>query len=142
MKLRMGLAMVLASGALASAAVAQSSGPISGAEVVGDWALVVTPVDSPDRRVTFKAKDGSSRLDFPLTITAQTNGRLACVVDGATGDCRIREGRLVVVSSGGGVRMIYTLTDRARGGFSGGASMRVRLLPIGGDIGSVVMTRR
>jgi len=135
------LSVVLASLALSTQALAQPT-PITSAEVVGDWSLVVTPVDGPDRRVTFKAKDGSSRLDFPLSITAQANGRLACVVDGGPGDCRIRQGRLVVVSSGGGVRMIYTLADRTRGGFSGGAGMRVRLVPIGGDIGSVVMTRR
>ena len=38
-----------------------------------------------------------------------------------------------------GFRMTFTLTDRTRGGFSGAASMRVRLLPIGGPIGAVTM---
>jgi hypothetical protein len=57
-------------------------------------------------------------------------------------NCRIRDGRLIVASAGGGVRMTYTLTDRSGGGFRGDVNLRVRLLPIGGYIGSVVMARR
>ncbi|HEX8469959.1 MAG TPA: hypothetical protein VF633_02500 [Brevundimonas sp.] len=121
---------------------AQSAAPITNRDVVGQWALVVTPVEQQGRSITFKSSDGRQQLDFPLTITAQPNGRLTCVADGNPADCRIRDGDLVVVSSGGGVRMTFTLTDRTRAGLSGTASLRVRLLPIGGPIGSVVMTRR
>ncbi|WP_336966617.1 hypothetical protein [Brevundimonas aurantiaca] len=136
------LSSVLASLALGDAAIAQASGPIGAADVVGEWSLSVTPAPDSESRITFKGKDGSERLNFPLRITAQPRGRLACVLDGESADCRIRNGDLIVVYSGGGVRLIYTLTDRARDGFRGSAAMRVRLLPVGGRIGDVRMVRR
>jgi len=136
------LSSVLASLALGDAAIAQASGPIGAAVVVGEWSLSVTPAPDSESRITFKGKDGSERLNFPLRITAQPRGRLACVLDGESAECRIRNGDLIVVYSGGGVRLIYTLTDRARDGFRGSAAMRVRLLPVGGRIGDVRMVRR
>jgi hypothetical protein len=136
------LSSVLASLALGDAAIAQASGPIGAADVVGEWSLSVTPAPDSESRITFKGKDGSERLNFPLRITAQPRGRLACVLDGESAECRIRNGDLIVVYSGGGVRLIYTLTDRARDGFRGSAAMRVRLLPVGGRIGDVRMVRR
>lgn len=142
MKLSTILTAFMASCAICSAALAQSSTPITNGEVVGEWAPVITPAQRQDLRITFESKDGSQQLDFPLTITTQANGRLTCIVSGDPAECRIRDGRLVVISAGGGVRMTFTLVNRTRGGFSGTAGMRIRLLPIGGDIGSVNMTRR
>lgn len=117
-------------------------GPIASTEVVGEWSLLVTSDPESENRVTFKGKDGSDRLNLPLRVTAQPNGRLACNLDGQAADCRIRNGDLIVVSSEGGIRLTYTLTDRARDGFRGTAAMRVRLMPIGGSIGAVRMVRR
>jgi len=128
--------------AIGGAALAQGATPINPAEVVGEWTLAITPAERQDMRITFKAKDGSQRLEFPLTIAAQPNGRLTCAVEGRHAECRIRDGSLVVVSGDNGVRMTFTLTSRTRAGFSGGFGMRVRLLPIGGHIGAVNMTRR
>ena len=128
--------------AVTGAAFAQSAIPITNSDVAGEWRLVVTPARDQGRRISFKSSDGREQLDFPLTVTAQPNGRLSCVAAGNPAECRIRDGDLVVVSGGGGVRMTFTLTDRTRGGFSGTASLRVRLLPIGGPIGSVNMVRR
>ena len=127
---------------LSGTAFAQSAPPITNRDVAGEWRLVVTPARDQGRRITFKSSDGREQLDLPLTVTAQPNGRLACVADGNPAECRIRDGDLVIISSEEGVRMTFTLTDRTRAGFSGTASLRVRLLPIGGPIGSVVMTRR
>lgn len=121
---------------------AWAQAPIASREVVGDWRLAVTPAERQDLNITFKARDGGQKLDFPLTVAAQANGRLTCVLDGEPAECRIRDGKLVVVMAQDGFRMTFTLTDRTRGGFSGAASMRVRLLPIGGPIGAVTMARR
>lgn len=135
-------AALLAASVMGGAAWAQGAAPITSREVVGDWRLAVTPADREDVSITFKARDGGRKLDFPLTVAAQANGRLACVLDGEPAECRIRDGRLVVVMAQDGFRMTFTLTDRMRGGFSGAASMRVRLLPIDGSIGAVTMARR
>ena len=128
--------------AIGGAALAQGATPINSAEVVGEWTLAITPAERQDMRITFKAKDGSQRLEFPLMIAAQPNGRLTCAVEGRHAECRIRDGGLVVISGDNGVRMTFTLTSRTRAGFSGGFGMSVRLLPIGGHIGAVNMTRR
>ena len=133
---------VLLSLAIGATAFAQSAPPIANSDVIGEWRLAVTPVERQDLRITFKSRDGDQKLDFPLTISTQANGGLTCVLSGDPAECRIRDGKLVVVSAGNGVRMTYTLTDRTRAGFSGGASLRVRLLPIGGHIGAVTMARR
>lgn len=136
-----GAALFLAS-LMGGAALAQGAAPITSREVVGEWRLAITPAEREDVSITFKARDGGQRLDFPLTVAAQANGRLACVLDGEPAECRIRDGKLVVVMAQDGFRMIFTLTDRTRVGFSGAASMRVRLLPISGPIGAVTMARR
>lgn len=137
-------ALTTALGALAlgGAALSQSAPPITNRDVVGQWRLLVMPAERDDLNISFRAKDGGEQLDLPLTITERSNGRLACVVRNDPANCQIRDGRLVVASAGGGVRMTYTLADRSGGGFSGTVNLRVRLLPIGGHIGTVVMTRR
>lgn len=141
-KLRLVGTPLLLSFAMGGGAIAQGAMPINHREVVGEWTLAITPAQRQDMSITFKAKDGSQRLEFPLAIASQANGRLICAVDGRPAECRIRDGGLVVVSGDSGVRMTFTLTDRTRAGFSGGVGMRVRLLPISGHIGSVNMTRR
>ena len=133
---------LMASCAIDGAASAQSAAPIVNRDVVGDWELLITPAEDQERRITFRARDGRRQLDFPLTISVQSDGRLACVISGDPAECRLRDGDLIIVSTNGGVRMTFTLTDRTREGFSGTAGLRVRLLPIGGPIGSVRMTRR
>lgn len=128
---------------LTSPAFAQNAGPVIPRDVTGQWRLVVTPAaEDQGRTITFKSRDGRQRLEFPLIVTARPDGRLVCVADGHPADCRIRGGDFVVVSNEGGVRMTFTLTGRTRGGFSGSASLRVPLLPIGGPIGSVTMDRQ
>ena len=139
-RLKAAWAALLAGSAMGGAALAQA--PIASREVVGEWRLAITPADREDVSITFKARDGGQKLDFPLTVMAQPNGRLACVLDGDPAECRIRDGKLLVVMAEDGFRMIFTLTDRTRDGFRGAASMRVRLLPIGGQIGAVTMARR
>lgn len=140
-KRRAFLAGVLAADALCGTALAQAAPPITSGEVAGDWMLKITPAERQDLNISFKSKSGN-QLDFPLTVTPQPRGRLSCVLDGEPADCRIRDGKLVVVMASGGVRMTYTLTARTRAGFSGDVSLRVRLLPIGGHIGSVAMAPR
>lgn len=128
--------------AIGGAAFAQGAAPITNRDVVGEWTLTITPAERQDLSITFKSRDGSQQLVFPLTIATQANGRLTCVLSGDPAECRIRDGKLVVASAENGVRMTYTLADRTRAGFSGAASLRVRLLPIGGHIGAVIMARR
>ena len=135
------LAGGLAACALCGTALAQAAPPITSGEVAGDWMLKITPAERQDLSISFESKSGN-QLDFPLTVTPQPRGRLSCVLDGDPADCRIRDGKLVVVMASGGVRMTFTLTGRSRGGFQGDASLRVRLLPIGGHIGAVTMARR
>lgn len=139
-RLKAAWAALLVWSAMGGAAFAQA--PIASREVVGEWRLAITPAEREDVSITFKARDGGQKLDFPLTVAAQANGRLACVLDGEPAECRIRDGRLVVVMAQDGFRMIFTLTDRTRDGFRGAVSMRVRLLPVGGPIGAVTMARR
>lgn len=133
---------LLAGLVMCGAAFAQSVPHITDRDVVGEWRLLITPAEGQGRSITFKAKDGSQRLDFPLAITTQPNGRLSCNVSGDPAECRTRHGELRIVSADNGVTMIFTLNDRTRGGFTGVADLRVRLLPIGGRIGSVTMARR
>ena len=132
----------LASSAMGGSAFAQSAQSITSAEVLGNWRLLITPAEREDVSITFESRDGSRQLDFPLSVTAGRNDRLSCLVDDEPAECRIRNGDLIVNLAGGGVRMTFTLNDRTRQGFSGTAGLRVRLLPIGGHIGSVAMTRR
>jgi len=129
--------------AVSGAALAQSAAPITPTEVVGDWTLAITPTDRRDMSVTVESRDGGEP-DFPLTISARAGGRLSCTVRDRPAECRLERGRLVVSSASrsGGARMIFTLTERTRGGFSGTARLSIRLLPIGGHVGSVSMVRR
>lgn len=135
------VAAVLVSAAMGGAAFAQDATSLSAREVVGDWTLAITPAERDDLAISVQSRDGG-QPDLPLTITSRPNGRLDCVLRDDPADCRIRDGRLIVVMAGGGVRMTYTLTARNRDRFSGTASVRVRFLPIGGEIGTVSMTRR
>lgn len=141
-KLLIGLASACVYAALHTPVSAQAPTPITNGEVLGNWLLTITPVAREDLNITFESRSGGQRLEFPLTVTARPNGRLSCISEGEPIDCRIRNGDLVVSFGGGGVRMLFNLTERARTGFAGIASMRVRLLPIGGQIGTVAMTRR
>lgn len=134
-------ASILLSTLIGPAALAQGAAPIANQDVVGNWTLVMTPVERQDMSVTFKARDGSQRISQSLTITAGPNGRLTCRIDADPAECRIRDGRLIIVAAVDSARMTYTLSDRTRGGFSGSAGMRLRLLPIGGQIGVVTMMR-
>ena len=134
-------AAMLASALVASAALAQTAAPITSRDVIGEWSLRMTPVEGQGRTVTFQSKDGGPLVQ-PLTITARSGDRLTCVVDSEPAQCRIRDGRLVVTSGSGGMRMIFTLASRIRQGFTGTVDLRVRLIPIGGAIGTVEMLRR
>lgn len=136
------LTAVLAGLLVCGAAFAQSATTITDRDVIGEWRLLITPAEGQGRNITFRGRDGTQRLDFPLAITSPSNGRLGCVVSDEPAECRIRRGQLRIVSAGDGVTMIYTLRARARDGFTGVADLRVRGLPIGGQIGSVTMVRR
>ena len=135
-------AAFLASLALAGAAAAQDATPLSSREVIGDWDLTITPAERRGFEINIDFDDD----DLPLTVSGQANGRLGCVLRGDPAECRMERGRLIVVmpTRSGGARMIFTLTDRTRGGFSGTARIRVGLLPLpyGGTIGAVAMARR
>jgi hypothetical protein len=133
----------LAGCAIGGAAFAQSATPITNREVVGEWTLAITPAERRGFSVSVESRDGG-QPDLPLTITAQTGGPLTCVLRGDPAECRIEDGELVVVmpTRSGGARMTFTLADRTREGFSGAASVRIRLLPLGGHVGSVSMVRR
>ena len=134
---------LVASSIMVSAAFAQGGAPITTREVVGEWLLTITPAQRPDLSISIESPDGGP-ADFPLSIAAQPNGRLSCVVSARPAECRIDAGRLVVGarSKSGSARMTFTLTDRAPRGFSGTAGVRIRLLPVGGHLGAVTMTRR
>lgn len=136
-------AAVLASGALGGEALAQTGAPITNRDVLGEWTLTLTPAERRGMSITFESADGGP-VELPLSITGPADGPLRCAVRGDPASCRVREGKLVVDLStqSGGARMTFTLTDRTRGGFSGDASMRIRLLPIGGRIGLVDMAPR
>jgi len=127
--------------ALCGTAFAQGAAPLTDREVVGDWRLLITPAEGQGRTITFKARDGSQRLDFPLAITAGPRGGLRCTVSNDPAECRIRNGELRISSPGDGFTMAFSLRDRTPRGFAGVVDLRVRLMPVGGRIGSVTMTR-
>ncbi|WP_374512829.1 hypothetical protein [Brevundimonas sp.] len=131
---------MLAAAAIGGMAHAQAGTPIDSREVVGAWVLMITPAEREGLEINVDIDDD----DLPLTITAQTRGRIACVLRGAPAPCRIDRGKLVIAmpTGSGAARMTFTLTDRTPEGFSGAARVSVRLLPIGGHIGAVAMTRR
>ncbi len=124
-------------------ALAQSPAPLTATEVVGDWTLVVTPVDREDLDIRFEMPGGGPMI-LPLTVRAAARDRLTCALDGEPSDCRMTRGRFEanLPNSSGAARMTFTLARRSGAGFTGTAAVRVRLLPIGGQIGTVAMTRR
>jgi hypothetical protein len=132
----------IAGSGVCGAAFAQGPAPLSNREVVGEWSLLITPAEGQGRSITFKARDGSQRLDFPLAITNGPHGRLQCTVSNDPAECRIRNGELRIASPGDGFTMVFTLRDRIPRGLTGAVDLRVRLMPVGGRIGSVVMARR
>lgn len=132
---------VLAYLLISGAAIAQTAAPITSRDVIGDWSLRMTPTEDDGRTVTFKARDGGPLIQ-PLSITARSGDRLTCTVDAQPAQCRIRDGKLLVATGANGMRMTFTLTDRTRQGLAGTVDLRVRLLPIGGPIGTVDMVRR
>jgi len=142
-KLQTTLATFLVSAAIGGAAFAQTATPITNSDVVGEWTLAITPDERQELSITVESRDGG-QSDLTLRVTARTGGQLACAVSDRPAECRMEDGNLVVISASrsGGARMTFTLTDRTRGGFSGTARLRVRLLPVGGHSGSVNMTRR
>lgn len=124
-------------------AVAQSPAPLTIAEVLGDWTLVVTPVDREDLDIRFEMPGGGPMI-LPLTVRAGPRDRLTCALDGEPADCRLTRGRFeaLLPNSSGAVRMTFTLNRRSGAALTGAAAVRVRFLPIGGQIGTVAMTRR
>ncbi|WP_374274726.1 hypothetical protein [Brevundimonas sp.] len=129
--------------AMGGAALAQGAAPLTAADVVGEWTLAITPTERRGMSITVEAAEGG-RPDLPLEITAASGDRIACVLRARPAECRVRNGELVVVmpTSSGSARMTFTLTERLAQGFRGSANVRVRLLPFGGHIGAVTMTRR
>ncbi len=132
---------ILMSSLVYGAAIAQTAPAITSRDVIGEWSLRMTPPEGDGRTITFKSKNGG-QLVQPLSITARSGDRLNCTVDAEPAQCRIRNGRLVIATGANGMRMTFTLTDRTRQGFAGAVDLKVRLLPIGGPIGTVDMVRR
>lgn len=121
----------------AAHAQAQAQAPLTGAELAGNWTLRITPARRPGVTVT------TDRPDMPLTIATRGDGGLSCRFGDDPGECRIRNGDLVATWTDSGAAMIFTLTDRARGGFTGAMRIRAQLLPFGSvHIGAVTMIRR
>lgn len=117
--------------------LAQTAGALTPREVVGDWTLVITAAERQGTTITVEMDDD----DLPLTVRSQPNGLLTCTLRGDPADCRLRDGRLSLTTPGA-ARMIFDIADRTRTGFAGAVRLSVRFLPVGGDIGSVAMTRR
>lgn len=140
----LGLALLASALTLVSTpALAQTPAPLTAAEILGDWTLVVTPVDREDLDIRFEMPGGGPMI-LPLTVRTGTRGRLTCALDGEPSDCRMTRGRFeaLLPNSSGAARMTFTLNQRRGAGFAGTAAVRVRLLPIGGQVGTVSMTRR
>lgn len=139
-KLRIATAAAVAALVTGGMAPAQGASAIEAREVVGDWNLAITPAERDGLDIRVEIDQG----DLPLTITRGAGGGIACVLRGRPAPCRIARGRLVIEMPGssGAARMIFTLAERTRTGFGGVARIAIRLLPIGGDVGAVSMTRR
>jgi len=136
--------LVMLLGGLGGEAAGQTSRPLAASDVVGDWSLVITPVNRNGVDISVESRDGAPS-DWPLTIASEGGNRLSCVIRARPGECRIENGGLVVVSSSraGGATMTFNLSERTTDGLGGTARMRVRLMPfVGGQIGAVRMTRR
>lgn len=131
-------------GALGAEAAAQTSRPLAAGDVAGDWSLAITPVSRNGIDISVESRDGGPS-DWPLTIASVGGNRLSCVIRDRPGECRIENGALVLVSPSrsGGASMTFNLAERTTDGLRGTARMRVRLMPfVGGQIGTVMMTRR
>lgn len=125
------------SAALPGAVHAQAAPPLNGGDLAGNWTLRIIPDLRPGVTVN------TDRPDMPLTIATRADGGLSCRFGDDPGECRIRDGDLVATWTESGAAMIFTLTDRARGGFTGAMRIRARLLPFGSvHIGAVNMIRR
>jgi hypothetical protein len=137
-------AVVLACLVWAGDAPAQTAASPTPAELVGEWRLLVTPVDRDGVDIRVEGEDGGP-LDLVLTVRLAGGDRLACTLRNRPAECRITRGRFEAVmgSRSGGARMTFVIDRRTPSGFSGTASARVRVLPfISGSIGTVAMTRR
>ncbi len=123
--------------------LAQSAAPITAAEVVGDWTLTVTPVEREGLDINFETPDGGPMV-LPMTVRAGARDRLTCTLRGDPAPCRLtRVGfEAVMPTRSGAARMTFTLNRRSGPSLVGAAAVRVRFLPIGGQIGTVAMTRR
>lgn len=133
---QLGLATALAVCLTAGAAQADR---LQRQEVLGEWTLRLTPAQG--QNITIKTDSG--RLEMPVVVLARGGDDIACVVDGRTGDCRLRRGELVITLRMDDARMVYTLNARRNGGFTGTARMNLPLLPFGGmHLGTAALTRR
>ncbi len=134
---------LLALGLAAGPTLAQTPTSLTAAEVVGDWTLVVTPVEREGLDINFETPDGGPMV-LPLTVRAGARDRLTCTLRGDPAPCRLTRGRFeaTLPTRSGAARMTFTLGQRSGAGLAGTAAVRVRLLPIGGQIGTVAMTRR
>lgn len=126
--------------ALGGTALAQTTGPLTPRDVVGDWTLIISPAERQGTTIKVEMEDD----DLALTVRNQPNGHLTCTLRGDPAHCRLRDGRLSITmpTRSGAARMIFDIAERTRNGFAGAVRLSVRFLPVGGHIGSVTMTRR
>jgi hypothetical protein len=123
------------------AAGAANAQALQRGEVLGNWTLRMTPAEGGGASITVKTDSG--RLEMPLTVTAQGQSGIACMVDGEAADCQLRRGDLVITLRMDDARMTYTLNSRRGGGFTGSARLRLPLLPFGSmHLGTAALTRR
>jgi hypothetical protein len=110
-------------------------------EVLGNWALRLTPAEGGESRITVKSDSG--RLDMRLVVTARGSSDIACWVDDEPADCQIRRGALIITLRMDSARMTYSLNGRQGDGFDGTARLNLPLLPFGSmTLGTVAMTPR
>lgn len=134
----MGVAALFLACVVAGAANAQA---LQHGEVLGNWTLRMTPAEGGEATITVRSRTG--RVEMPLTVTARGRSGIACTADGEAADCQLRRGELVVTLRMDNARMIYTLTSRRAGGFTGNTRLRFPLLPLGSmHLGTADMVRR
>lgn len=128
--------------ALGGAAVAQPATAINAREVMGNWTLAITPAQRRGLSISVESSDGG-RPDLTLEVSPRAGGGIICVVGGDPAECSVASNKLVITSVRSGASMTFSLTERVRGGFTGTARVKARLLPFGSThIGTVSMTRR
>lgn len=133
---RLGVAIVAAAGLAAGAAHAEG---LQRDEVLGNWTLRLTPAEGQNITV----KTGTGRLEMPVVIVPRGGADIACVVDGQTGDCRLRRGELIITLRMDDARMVYTLNGRRGRGYTGAVRMTLNLLPFGSmHLGTADLTRQ